>query len=220
MLAGVIAGIGRTLSPQARVPLQTDLHIALALAPDLDSARPWRGRRSSCGPAGRPRARRTPAEVAALVQFGARFLWRPPAEGGRAEERGRSARVRGTRPGSASSSGSGGAARAAALAAGPSRRTSTTADPQVRGRLTAPRGGELPHRRRGGPSILGNKLGEAVDLLRAGPAAHGLSPRPGDRWMLPEVRRILRERYGVAYRGWLRAWCDRHGVTTSLVHYT
>ena len=37
--------------------------------------------------------------------------------------------------------------------------------------------------------------------------------------MLPEVRRVLWEKYQVRYSGWLRAWCDRHGVPTSYVHY-
>jgi transposase len=80
-------------------------------------------------------------------------------------------------------------------------------------------GGELPHRHRGHPSILGNKLTEAVDLLRAGPAANGFPRRPGDRWMLPEVRRVLWEKYQVEYRGWVRAWCDRHGIRTSYCHF-
>jgi transposase len=80
-------------------------------------------------------------------------------------------------------------------------------------------GGALPYRRRGAPSILGNRLAEAVELLKAGPAASGFRPRPGDEWMLPEVRQVLWKKYQVRYHGWLRAWCDRHGVPTSYVHY-
>ena len=80
-------------------------------------------------------------------------------------------------------------------------------------------GCELPHRRRGQPSVLDDKLAEAVELLKAGPLASGFPPRPGDRWMLPEVRRVLWEKYQVRYYGWLQAWCDRHGIATSYVHF-